>query len=429
MGDARKSDLDRRLDAYFATLRSSSLRDILKRGAGNWQIYAAVTGSAMAMVTGASAALIGNDAGDALGEPFQSARSVRPFAGSQNPPLVKAFLMAANANANAVQTVAHQGPPTISKGGVVPLFGTTGVIQPGEWISIYGTNLASGTASWNGDFPTTLGGTSVQIDGKAAYIEYVSSTLVNVQAPDDTATGMVSVVVTTAAGTATSTVTLSAYSPTFSLLDKVHVSAIILRSNGSGAYGGGTYDILGPTGTCLGYKTVGAMAGDSVVLFGNGFGPTNPTVPAGAPFVGAAPTTLPFSLVINGVVILPSFVGLASAGLYQINMTVPDGLGQGEVPILASVGGTRTQPGVLFSLASTVPATCTGGGTGGTGVGGGTGGGTGFGGTGFGGTGFGGTGGGTGGGGGGGTGGGSGSNNAPVKPYHPKLRFAEKSGS
>jgi hypothetical protein len=47
MGASRKLDLDSRLDAYFATLRSSSLKDVLKRSAANWQVYAAVTSSAM----------------------------------------------------------------------------------------------------------------------------------------------------------------------------------------------------------------------------------------------------------------------------------------------------------------------------------------------------------------------------------------------
>ena len=39
----RRPDLDDRLDAYFSTLRCSSLKDVLKHRAGNWQVYAAVT--------------------------------------------------------------------------------------------------------------------------------------------------------------------------------------------------------------------------------------------------------------------------------------------------------------------------------------------------------------------------------------------------
>jgi uncharacterized protein (TIGR03437 family) len=170
------------------------------------------------------------------------------------------------------------------------------------------------------------------------------------QAPDDTAAGTVSVVVTTASGSATSTVTLSQFAPSFSLLDSAHVAGIIIRTNGSGAYGGGTYDILGPTGNSLGYATVAAKPGDIVELFGVGFGPTTPVVPAGKAFSGAAPVNSPITLYINNVTVTPTFVGLSSAGLYQINLIVPSGLGQGDVPIQAIAGGMQTQSFALFSL-------------------------------------------------------------------------------
>jgi hypothetical protein len=49
----RKRELDHRLEDYFATLCPSSLRDVWKR-AENWQIYTAVSGSAVAMMTSAS---------------------------------------------------------------------------------------------------------------------------------------------------------------------------------------------------------------------------------------------------------------------------------------------------------------------------------------------------------------------------------------
>jgi uncharacterized protein (TIGR03437 family) len=241
-------------------------------------------------------------------------------------------------------------PPSISSGGVVPLYSSSTTIQPGEFVSIYGTNLASGVASWTGNFPMTLGGTSVTIDGNPAYLLYVSPGLVNLQAPDDTAIGTVSVVVTTANGSATSTVTLGQFAPSLFLLDGKHVTGIIVRSDGSGAFGGGTYDIIGPTGTSLGYPTVAAKAGDIVELFGTGFEPTSPAVAAGQAFSGAAETTSPVQLLINGVNVNPSFAGLSGAGLDQINLTVPAGIGTGDVPLLASVGGLATRTGVIISL-------------------------------------------------------------------------------
>jgi uncharacterized protein (TIGR03437 family) len=164
------------------------------------------------------------------------------------------------------------------------------------------------------------------------------------------ATGTVSVTLTNATGSWTSTVTLGQASPSFSLLDNKHVAGIILRFDGSGAYGGGTYDIIGPTGTSLGYPTVAAKAGDIVELFGVGFGPTNPTVPAGKIFSGAAVTVNPVQLTIGGTAVSPSFAGLTSAGLYQFNLTIPAGLGSGDVPLVAMTDGAQTQSGGMISL-------------------------------------------------------------------------------
>jgi uncharacterized protein (TIGR03437 family) len=218
-----------------------------------------------------------------------------------------------------------------------------GTIQPGEWVSIYGTNLAS-NATWTGNFPTTLGGTSVTIDRKAAYLSFTSYGQINLQAPNDNATGVVPVVITTASGaTVKSTVTLAEFGPAFFLLDGKHVAGIILRANGS-------YDILGPMGTSLGYPTVAAKAGDTVALFGNGFGPTSPPVLAGQVFSGAAATTNPVTVQISSVSVTPAFAGLSGAGLYQINLTLPAGLGTGDVPLMASVGGVQTGPGVVISV-------------------------------------------------------------------------------
>lgn len=196
-------------------------------------------------------------------------------------PIIRNFYLASASNSTE---------PFVSPNGVVPVYGSTNAIQPGEWVSIYGNNLAEQTAFWKGDFPTSLGGVSVTINGKPAYLWYVSPTQINLQAPDDPAIGSVQVVLTTSRGTVSSTVHLASVAPSFELLDSTHVTGIILRQDGSGSYGGGSYDILGP-GISLGYPTIPAKAGDAVELFGVGFGPTTGTVPAGKAFTGSAPTS------------------------------------------------------------------------------------------------------------------------------------------
>jgi uncharacterized protein (TIGR03437 family) len=236
--------------------------------------------------------------------------------------------------------------PAINANGVVPVFSTVTTIQPGEWVSIYGSNLAIGTYYWQGDFPQTLGGTSVTINGKPAYLWFVGPQQINLQAPDDTQTGPVSVVVTTASGTATSSVTLAPFAPSFKTVDGRHVGGIIHRANGA-------YDYLGPSGNSFGYPSVAAKAGDIIEIYGFGFGPTNPPVPSGQIFNGAASTVNPVTITINNIAVPASavlFSGLSGAGVYQFDVTVPAGLGTGDVPLQATVSGVSTPTGVVISL-------------------------------------------------------------------------------
>jgi hypothetical protein len=110
--------------------------------------------------------------------------------------------------------------PKINPYGVVPVYNTRPTIQPGSWISIYGDQLAPSTAVWQGDFPTSLNGVTVTVNGKPGYLWFVSPGQINVQAPDDMTMGPVTVAVTTPTGTTVSTVGLSPESPSFSLLDR-----------------------------------------------------------------------------------------------------------------------------------------------------------------------------------------------------------------
>jgi uncharacterized protein (TIGR03437 family) len=56
------------------------------------------------------------------------------------------------------------------------------------------------------------------------------------------------------------------------------------------------------------------------------------------------------NLLIDNVSVIPGFAGLSGAGLYQINLTLPAGLGTGDVTLAASVNGASTQPVVVISL-------------------------------------------------------------------------------
>lgn len=247
-------------------------------------------------------------------------------------------------------TVNRPEAPAITQGGIVPLYGTRPIVQPGTWVSIYGSNLAPETKVWDGDFPTTLGGVSVKINGKPAYIWFVSAGQINLQVPDDTATGTVTVEITTPNGTSTSTVTLAAASPSFSQLGDAgrRVAAVIPTPDGSGAYAGGTYDLAGPAGAFT-FSTRPVKPGEVLVLFGVGFGPTDPPVRAGTAFSGAARTVNPVTITIGGVPAQVAFAGLTGAGLYQFNVTVPQ-VGSGDQAVSATVNGLETQPGPVVTV-------------------------------------------------------------------------------
>jgi uncharacterized protein (TIGR03437 family) len=232
--------------------------------------------------------------------------------------------------------------PTITQAGIqtgiVPIYGNSPVIQPGSWISIYGSNFDSAPVTWNGDFPTLLGGVSVTIDGKLGYLWYVGPGQINLQAPDDMQFGPVDVIVTNLNGAAQSFVTLAPIAPSFSMFDSKYAAGIILTPDGSGTYGGGTYDFLGPVGH-FSFSTRPAKGGENLELFGVGFGPTNPLVPAGQAFSASAPMTIPMQMLIGGVAAQVLFSGLTEAGLYQFDVVVPNGLASGDQLVQVVLGG------------------------------------------------------------------------------------------
>jgi len=244
---------------------------------------------------------------------------------------------------------AAAGTPSITPGGVVPVYSSSTTIQPGGWFSIYGSNLADATAVWNGDFPTKLGGTSVKVNGKDAYLWFVSGAQINAQAPDDSGTGSVPVVVTTGAGTASSTVTLGPASPSFLLLgDGKHATGIIATPGGGGSQGGGSYDLLGPASLGAGFRA--AKKGEPIALYAVGLGPTTPSVPAGAPYSGAANANTKPTITLGGVPVTVDFAGIIGAGYYQINFTVPQNVGSGEQTLQATVSGLTTQPNITIPI-------------------------------------------------------------------------------
>jgi uncharacterized protein (TIGR03437 family) len=91
-----------------------------------------------------------------------------------------------------------------------------------------------------------------------------------------------------------------------------------------------------------GVATVPARPADKVAFYGTGFGPSSPVVNAGE--VVSSPVVLAnaVSIQIDGAPVEVSYAGLTSAGLVQMNVTIPD-VADGDHAVTAQVAGVRTQ--------------------------------------------------------------------------------------
>ncbi len=197
---------------------------------------------------------------------------------------------------------------------------TAGVAN-GEFISIFGTNLAPSTVvASTVPYPTQLNNVQVMINNVPAPLYYVSSGQISAIVPSGDPyslaqiqvinNGTASNIVTTAFGAPGSTPTTVAtpgvynYPPAsgFAAAVNTNTGTIVTQSNP-------------------------ANPGDTIEVFLSGLGTVYPTVPD-----GAAPPVSPLSYTVNtvmadvdGTTATVVFAGLAPtlAGLYQVNVTIP----------------------------------------------------------------------------------------------------------
>lgn len=160
-------------------------------------------------------------------------------------------------------------------------------------------------------------------------------------APADATRGPVPVVVTNnGVASASLTAQLQATSPAFFTVSSKY--PVATHADGS---------LVGPATLFPGASTP-ARPGETIVLYGTGFGPTSPSF-EGTLVTSPAPVTNPPQITIAGQPVSPMFVGLVAPGLYQINLTIPATTGTTgavDVPISATNGGATTQPNLFLAV-------------------------------------------------------------------------------
>jgi uncharacterized protein (TIGR03437 family) len=227
-------------------------------------------------------------------------------------------------------------------------------VSPGEIITLFASdaNHAIGPTTpvglqldSTGKVATTLGGVQVLINGFACPLAYVSATQINAVVPYEVAPLVSATVLVKYLGQTSNGVTINI----------VTTSPGIFTLNGSGT---------GPAAALNSNNTTNAPnnpanRGDTIVLFLTGEGQTSPagvtgkvTTVSSTPPLTPGPL-LPIGITIGGQPANYSFAGEAPglvSGVLQLNVTIPNNINAGDVPVVVSIGGNSTQTGVTISV-------------------------------------------------------------------------------
>jgi len=252
-------------------------------------------------------------------------------------------------------TQANLSPPSaaplLPSNGVVNAADDTSAMAPGDFLSLYGTNLADAVHQASSlPLPTTLNGVTVDVQAGgqtyAAPLVFVSPGQINCQLPYE-ATSQVQVRVRNAAGTsAWVSIAVVSSAPRFLTWSQTGAGAVAATSS--------TYKNLDAKNP--------AQAGDYVVAYMIGLGQTTPAATTGKPAPDGVSGPLEqvgnVTVTMAGQTVNAAFAGLSpgSVGLYQVNFQVPNNVVAGDYPIQVSVGTAKSQTGATLP-AGAVPVT------------------------------------------------------------------------
>jgi uncharacterized protein (TIGR03118 family) len=253
-----------------------------------------------------------------------------------------------------------QAAPAFTTAGIVNGASFSGALAPNTWASILkGGGMSATTRGWvASDFigavlPTQLNGVSVTVNGEPAAVSYISPTQINFLVPPDVQSGAAQIVVTnnglaSAAVSATITSTAPAFF-TLGAADATTGNSYIASEHANGG-------VAGPPSLVTGVTSTPFNAGETMVLYGTGFGITNPAAPDGTLPTAALPLAVLPTITVGGLPAVASFGGLTGPGLYQFNVVLPAGTTVGgtgavvEVPVTMTAGGAQTQAKAVVAV-------------------------------------------------------------------------------
>ena len=239
-----------------------------------------------------------------------------------------------------------QAVPSFTSADVVNGADFSASVAANTWTSIIGGGLASTTRSWAAtDFtgsklPIVIDGVGVTVNGEAAYISYVSPKQLNFLIPTDIAAGPAQIQVTNNGEiSAAATVNLQSAAPAFFWLTG---NKYIAATHANGA-------LTGPASLISGVTTP-VVAGETIALYGNGFGATSPAAPNGSAVTAPLPLATKPAITIGGVPATVTFAGLVGPGVYQVDVTVPGSLTTGDAAVVATANGQQSPSNAFISI-------------------------------------------------------------------------------
>jgi uncharacterized protein (TIGR03437 family) len=227
-------------------------------------------------------------------------------------------------------------------------------IAQNTFIEIRGSDLAPASVgvngmNWNsapdfasGRMPTALGGVSVTVNGRPAFVNFISARQINVLTPLDDTTGPVQLVVeNNGNSSAPLTAVMRSAAPSFLLFGG---TKYIVATHSDSRL------LVGPASLSVpGYPFLPAAPAETIVLYGVGFAlPKSPVVNGSSTQSGELPAN-PL-IQIGGVQADIKFAGVVSPGLYQLNVTVPSTATNGDNAVTCNYEGQSAPTGALLNI-------------------------------------------------------------------------------
>jgi uncharacterized protein (TIGR03437 family) len=270
-------------------------------------------------------------------------------------------------NLTVTQPVITVPQPQITSGGVEGAALSVPAVQAlstGGIASVFGMNFGGGTAFQkvgssdlvNGQVPVNFQGVCVNVGGTSAPVFGASDMQVNFQVPAVTSTGGGAVQVIAGCGTANPLTSNAVAIPIVAATPEF----FYFVQNENGVNPVAATDAITGVGIVAANVFPGsgfapAHPDEYVVVYGTGFGATNPAVAPGVFPTQLAQVSATVTVLLGGVVmpaenVLYAGVTPGSPGLYQLNLLIPANTPNGDLPLIVQIGSQQSPASAYLTV-------------------------------------------------------------------------------